>query len=92
MTNEELRSHIGCLICINHELYWFTEDRWDGVPERFCILLAVDSEVETQPAPVARVWSSDWKNDIIVDHHLQLLIDDKPQWVTLNTEFFEIVK
>jgi hypothetical protein len=50
MTIEELRAHIGCLIHINHELYWVRDDRWDGVTERFCILLAIGLEAELPAA------------------------------------------
>lgn len=90
MTFEELEAHVGCLIHIKTELYWHNGG-WDKISERFCILLAV-GDSPPQPAPVARAWSLDWKNDVQIDHHLQLLIDCKPQWVTLNAETFEVIK
>ena len=92
MTIKELETHIGSLIHIKTELYWHGGETWDGVPERFCILLAVGNEAELQPTPAARAWASDWRNEVHIDHYLQLLIDDKPQWVTLNAEIFEVVK
>jgi len=90
VTVEEIGALAGSLIHVKTELYWYAEQRWDKKSERFCILL--DS---TNPAD-----PTDWDAADFVkateggghEYVLQLLIDDKPQWVVLNTKSFKIIK
>jgi len=87
MTIEELRAHIGCLIRIKTELYWYRTRGgvgWDGISERFCILLDVAGR--RRPIYVA---SDDRGRP---ERCLHLLIDGHPQWVGLNKKHFELVK
>lgn len=88
MTIEELRSHIGCLIRIKTELYWYGGGRsWDGVPERLCILLDVADRRYVRPNWVA---TDGWGR--LANRCLYLLIDEQPQWIALKKESFELVK
>ena len=92
MTVEEIGALAGSLVFVKTELYWYAKQCWDKGSERFCILL----DSTTPPSHL------DWDaNDLISategggdgnDYVLQLLIDNKPQWVVLNTKSFEIVK
>jgi hypothetical protein len=36
---DRLRSHIGGLVCVTNEFYWYDSRTWDGVKKRVCMLL-----------------------------------------------------
>lgn len=90
MTVEEIGALAGSLVCVKTQLYWYAKQCWDKGSERFCILL----DSTTPPSHL------DWDaNDLVsategggCNYVLQLLIDNKPQWVVLNEKSFEIVK
>lgn len=79
------RAHIGCLIQLKTQLYWLTEERWDRVQERICMLLNVGEHDAFLAMPDAM----DCRDK---DYCLHLLIDGRPNWVRLNEQSFEIVK
>lgn len=108
---EQIRAHIGGLIRIKHQLFWYDSRNWDGIRERFCILLNFtpaedvrergqkdssgepiyyfnESEMTVIVQSLAATDANKGKRDCM----LQLLIDDKPQWVILNANSFEMVK
>jgi hypothetical protein len=86
MTIEELGAYIGCLIYIKTELYWYRKNSWDGVVERFCILL--DLRPSWDPQLSSASGEGGFENTV----NLQLLIDDQPEWVLLNRDHFEVAK
>lgn len=89
MTIKELRTHIGCLVRIKTELYWHEGGAkgWDGITERFCVLLAVADRRYDQP-----IWVASDGRGRLADRCLHLLIDEQPRWISLNKESFELVK
>ena len=108
---EQLRAHLGGLIHIKRQLFWYNDRLWDETPERFCILLNftpaedVRERGKHDPSGQPVYYFSESEMVRIVesfaatdakkgkrDCMLQLLIDDKPQWVILNAESFEMVK
>ena len=38
---DNLKAHIGGLICIKTDLCWYDSDVWDGIEGRICLLLDV---------------------------------------------------
>ena len=85
MTVEEIRARIGCLIRIKTELYWYDDRLWDGITERFCILLVVESVLLCGQAARGRHLGY---NEV----SLQLLIDGRPRWIILGEKSFEVVE
>jgi hypothetical protein len=83
MKFEELRTHIGCLVHIKTELYWYDGRHWGGITERFCILLDIGSILDDKAA--AGHHAAD-------EYNLQLLLDCRPQWIILGKKSFEVVK
>jgi len=90
---EELQAQIGSLIHVKTQLFFEKTVGWDGIPERFCVLLDV-AKPEWPPRKVyaegpSITWVRADRNDSI---DVQLLLDGTPQWIALNKENFEIVK
>lgn len=86
MTDEELKQYIGCLVHVKTELYWYRKDSWDGVKERFCILLNLVPSWDPQMSSASGEGGFD--NSV----NLQLLIDNQSEWVLLDRDHFEVVK
>ena len=87
MTVEELRNHIGDLIRIKTELYWYGGRGWDEDAEKLCILLnskSLSSPEGGRCAATCAVPSPQYA--------LQLLIESEIQWVWACDNSFEIVK
>lgn len=108
MTDEELKTHIGCLINVNCQLYWYKINCWDGPRERLWVLLdnvvlvkdhdAVSLNVIKGPEAakstifVETAAASSGAEGAAMVFSLQLLIDGEPKWIHLTEHDFEIVK
>lgn len=85
MTVEELEAHIGCLIHIKTDLFWYDGRLWDGITERFCILLGIGDALDDKADARGRYLGYD-------EVSLQLLIDGRPRWIILGEKSFEVVE
>lgn len=87
MTIKELETHIGSLIHIKTQLYWYGVQGWDENSDRFCILL--DSKSISSPEGGRFMATCALSSPKYV---LQLLIDDEPWWVAACDDSYEIVE
>jgi hypothetical protein len=93
--NKRLRSHIGKLICLKTQLYWFYQGGWDNNPGRVCILISVQhGRFSKQPVAEGAYHRKiiDRVGRVKKTIAIELLVDATPQliWVTnKDLEFIE---
>ena len=92
---KKLQSHVGGLVKIKAELYWYDSSSWENVQERICTLLDSalrenhDPSVQGRIIAASRRWRMGPRTDSI---ELQVLVDGLPCWILLDEENFEIVE
>lgn len=91
---DKLKAHVGGLVLIKTELYWYKVGKWDGVHERVYLLLdALDTSYATitddrvQPEATTHSVTSP-----ILDAAVLLFIDGTPKWVWIYSETAELIK
>ncbi len=84
---EQLRIHVGGLVCLKTELYWYGGRGWDGCPGRICLILdaglrscalAAAASLTATPLPPAA-------------DGVLLLIDGHPHWVWVGADDLELL-
>jgi hypothetical protein len=78
---EQLRAHVGGLVRIKSDLFWYGRG-WDGVHDRVCLLLNADDAAT--PAATAAVQTE--------GSGALLLIDGCPHWVWIGQEDAELLR
>ena len=96
---QQLESHVGGLIRIKSELYWYGGRGWDGTPDRICLVL--DATVRTPPDLAAVGASTARRRHAHLRHALDslpadpaaalLLIDGAPHWIWVANEDVELI-
>lgn len=41
---DKLQAHIGGLVRLNTEIFWYNSNFWDGIEDRICILLEAPAQ------------------------------------------------
>jgi hypothetical protein len=100
---EKLKAHVGGLVHLKTDLYWYDSFLWDGNEGRVCLLLDVGKIIDTtingnigfnpkrlglDTAGVATVSILDTRFVFIVF----LLIDGSPQQVWITEDAMEIIQ
>jgi hypothetical protein len=91
---EQLKNHVGGLVRLQTDLYWYRTTDWDGVKGRVCLLL------DAAPVSCNPVWAADVEEaasayvyvrgaDIA---YMLLLIDGSPKWILNSKEVVELVR
>ncbi len=82
---EQLRIHVGGLVCLKTELYWYGGRGWDGCPGRICLLMDACAPAgkiaALRSAPRAAAASA----------ATLLLIDGCPHWVWVGADDLELL-
>lgn len=84
---ERLRSHVGGLIRIRGQLYWYDEGRWDGKPGRVCLVIGVTTALNAAAAQTRQAAGASPTSTTVA----LLLIDGSPQWVWVAEADVEII-
>lgn len=87
---EQLRAHVGGLVCLKSQLYWYSSDTWDGINERVCLLLDL-SAARTEPLLAALTTVSPLPDPVPAACAL-LLIDGTPKWVWISEKTTEFIQ
>ena len=88
---DEAKTHIGRLIRIKTELYWYDAPRYglDGDPGRICLLL------DTQPCPARPSVSASPELPVSLSHEpvvVLLFIDGMPRWILVWADIVEHIE
>ena len=104
---EELRTHIGHLVEVNCQLYWFKINCWDGPQKRLWVLLdAIDltpglntdgisyTLIRVPPPSAGASFGGDAASCSGRQWPvaLQFLVDGEPKWISLTEEDYRIIK
>ena len=98
---EQLRIHVGGLIRLKGELYWYGGRGWDGCPGRICLLM---DSVLTAATPATDPWGNPvftatpadpWGVGTRAAYEARaatlLLIDGRPHWVWIAPADVELL-
>jgi hypothetical protein len=83
----KLKAHIGGLICLKTQLYWYNLCDWDGAEERVCLLLDIATS-STRDSAYALAASTKGQGTVVA----LLFIDGSPKWVLLSKEAVEFIQ
>ena len=89
----KLKAHIGGLIRIKTQLYWYKTGKWNDAESVYLLLDAIDTSYATitddsvQPSATTRS-----HHDPLLDAAVLLFIDGAPAWVWLYQNTAEIVE
>ena len=87
---EQLRIHVGGLVCLKTELYWYGGRGWDGVHDRICLLM--DSALTYDGAPAAPAARTRYAPvSVAAPLAACLLIDGCPHWVWIAPADVELL-
>lgn len=83
---KKLQAHIGGLIQLNTQIYWYKSHSYDGVEGRVCLLLGT---VSADVLPVGHAF-----RNLPVDKRFKvlLLIDGSPKCVWVSEETAEFIQ
>jgi hypothetical protein len=101
---EQLKNHVGGLIRIKTDLYWYNTGVWDGIEGRVCLLLGTDTDGITSGMVAAGLVGA-----IQTVHRLAglrrgvapaaaglvcalLLIDSESKWILTSKEDLELIQ
>jgi len=82
---EQLRIHVGGLILLKSELWWYGARAWDGARGRICLLMDA-----APTAASARRWPAAVTGSACAAATL-LLIDGRPHWVWVSADDLELL-
>jgi hypothetical protein len=94
---KQLHVHIGGLVRLKEQLYWYDSCVCDGVEGRVCLLLDV-ADADDLPLLDARIACSDQPPaaTVLGQRHetwkVLLLIDGSPKWVWLSEDIVEFIE
>ena len=95
---EQLRIHVGGLVCLKTELYWYGGRGWDGCPGRICLLMDATADPKRlwfgagayhAATADARIALGRRRGD--ADAATLLLIDGCPYWVWIAPADLELI-
>jgi hypothetical protein len=86
---EQLRIHVGGLVCLKTELYWYGGRGWDGCPGRICLILDAGLRSCALAAAVTPAAAVDVR--LLHDAATLLLIDGCPHWVWVGADDLELL-
>lgn len=96
---DQLHSHVGCLVRLKTELYWYGSDSWDRVKERICLLLEVGDSLECPPplgSPVLRNVDATVRiphpDESIPCAATLLFIDGSPRMIWISKRDVELIQ
>jgi hypothetical protein len=98
---EQLRAHIGGLVRLKTELYWYHLFSCDGVEGRVCLLLDATFPTDPErwelshwrvPAATGTTHVNGFHDIAAPEATALLLIDGSPKWVWISRETAELVK
>jgi hypothetical protein len=96
---EQLHAHVGGLVRLKTDLYWYSTRFRDGIKGRICLLLdAADSDTRDRFAVGAAITAivnastSTGLNRDKVTAHALLLIDDQAKWIWTSIEDVEFIQ
>jgi hypothetical protein len=102
---KKLRVHVGGLVRLKNELYWYNPAGWDGIKERVCLLLdtypAADlaeldpwfaASVSTHGSGEPEVVADFGLNNVSNNGSALLLIDGSPKWVWVSEKYMELIQ
>ena len=85
---EQLRVHVGGLILLKTQLFWYGGQGWDGVTGRVCLLMDVpDAPRPARPAIDAHAAVAERAAAAAA----LILIDGRPQWVWIAPADVELL-
>jgi hypothetical protein len=95
---ERLKNHIGGLVLLKTQLYWFRTSHWDGVKDRVCLLL--DAAASGAAASNRGFGPPDARGPQTIftqsaadrAAYVLLLIDCQSKWILLSKEELEFIK
>jgi len=79
---EQLQSRKGGLVQLKTELYWYDQKRYDGNPERVCLILDAAVVVDVIATTAT---------DVAPGTAAYLLIDGVPQWIWIAEADVELL-
>jgi len=83
---EQLRIHVGGLVRLKDELFWYSGRGWDGITGRVCLLLdAVAEHHVTRAATTAAAGDCGARIGAL------LLVDGQPHWVWIAQADVELL-
>lgn len=85
---EQFHSHIGGLIRLKTQLFWYNSSSWDRVEERVCLLMDVASDYDRVLLPDATVALGSKPRSAI---DVLLFMDGSPKWAFLTKEDVEFI-
>jgi hypothetical protein len=86
----KLKAHVGGLVRLKTQLYWYDSGLVDGVKGRICLLLDASQSGGSSPAYHAR---ADSLGALYSNTPAALLfIDGSPKWVKVYKEDVELIK
>jgi hypothetical protein len=94
---EQLHAHIGGLVRLTSQLYWYDSNIWDGIEGRVCIVLnTTDSFLEQPSASTSSASPSTAALMPAVEAArgtlTLLLIDGQAKWIWISKEDVEFIK
>ena len=76
---DKLKSHIGGLIRIKTELYWYKDRAYDNISNRICLLVDVNTNFDERNGATGSAWLRDRQGGgsavalVMIDSGLQLI-------------------
>jgi hypothetical protein len=92
---EQLHAHVGGLVCLKSQLYWYDSDIWDGINERVCLLLdlsatLLEADGRDNPADAFAAIPVGAANRTRTC--ALLLIDGSPKWIWISEKTTELIR
>lgn len=85
---EQLRVHVGGLVRIKSDLFWYGGRGWDGTRGRVCLLMDADDDAPDRRFAAARTTAP-----ALTDATLALLlVDGQPHWVWVGSDDLELLQ
>ena len=85
---EQLRIHVGGLVRIKSDLFWYDSRGWDGTRGRICLLMdAGPSDTAAFIAAAARTTAPALATATLA----LLLVDGQPHWVWVGSDDLELL-
>jgi hypothetical protein len=83
---EQLKAHIGGIVRLKTDLFWYDSRNWDGIEGRICILL----DATINPPDGTRVDAA--SSIIAAEAAMFLLVDSSTKWVWASKEDVEFIQ
>ena len=88
---DKLKAHIGGLVLLKTELYWYNEGKWDKEHKRICLLVDAREQIShdllvAAAAPLIPIAPLGPRVAVL------LFIDNIPKWVWVYSSTVELLK